>query len=126
MNGEIVDLNGERLSTPPTQQDHISKIMQASEEYAQTVADLINREVQLFMENRYPDGYTEEHLNQLNLEELHQAPDRAIVSFKRKVVRANFPVMKWEEKTIPHILFKDIDNATTDTEIVRYWEKRDG
>ena len=125
MTGEIVGLNGDRLSTPPTQQDHISKIMQASEEYAQTVADLINREVQLYLEHLMPDGYTPEQVNELELEEVHNAPDRAIVSFKRKVVRANFPVMKWEEKTIPHILFKDIDNASTDTEVVRYWEKRD-
>ena len=126
MNGEIVDLNGDRLSTPPTQQDHISKIMQASEEYAQTVADLMDRELLLYIEHLMPDGYTPEQVNELELEEVHNAPDRAIVSFKRKVVRANFPVMKWEEKTIPHILFKDIDNATTDTEVVRYWEKRDG
>ena len=126
MTGEIVDLNGERLSTPPTQQDQISKIMQASEEYAQTVADLMDRELLLYIEHLMPDGYTPEQVNELELEEVHNAPDRAIVSFKRKVVRANFPVMKWEEKTIPHILFKDIDNAATDTEVVRYWEKRDG
>lgn len=126
MTGEIVDLNGDRLSTPPTQQDQISKIMQASEEYAQTVADLMDRELQLYLEHLMPDGYTPEQVNELELEEVHNAPDRAIVSFKRKVVRANFPVMKWEEKTIPHILFKDIDNASTDTEVVRYWEKRDG
>ena len=125
MTGEIVDLNGERLSTPPTQQDQISKIMQASEEYAQTVADLMDRELLLYIEHLMPDGYTPEQVNELELEEVHNAPDRAIVSFKRKVVRANFPVMKWEEKTIPHILFKDIDNASTDTEVVRYWEKRD-
>ena len=126
MSGEIVDLNGDRLSTPPTQQDQISKIMQASEEYAQTVADLMDRELQLYLEHLMPDGYTPEQVNELELEEVHNAPDRAIVSFKRKVVRADFPVMKWEEKTIPHILFKDIDNASTDTEVVRYWEKRDG
>ena len=125
MTGEIVGLNGERLSTTPTQQDQISKIMQASEEYAQTVADLMDRELLLYIEHLMPDGYTPEQVNELELEEVHNAPDRAIVSFKRKVVRANFPVMKWEEKTIPHILFKDIDNASTDTEVVRYWEKRD-
>ena len=70
MTGDIVGLNGDRLSSP-TEQDRVANVMRVAEGYAKEVAALIDREIQLFMEHQYPDGYTPEQLNELGLEEVH-------------------------------------------------------